>query len=348
MSIKLNDSIRVEGGKPVEDKRLNNGMPWESVEQVNASIPITDRYLSLEVLIGNTLYWYRDSTEDYGLVVRDELNMHEHNVSDIHDFDIVTNQKIEQAVSDLKIGGRNYILRSNVESSNTYLFLNVSPDFVKRARSEYVTLSFELSCDNVTGVSPRGRVGCEMRVNYIDETYQHLHAWREINQSDINSSLKVRFFNTIKVENKEITSITQIGLHIQFQGTNTVVSKPKLEISNISSDWSPAPEDIFDEINTRVLKTSSNINTSQAISGYLQHGRNIVTTGTANLVVTVDSEDGFCATYQKGGAGSISFQAGTGKTLVLVDNLNVVNGAKGSTATVTVVGNEILLRIANG
>lgn len=113
-------------------------------------------------------------------------------------------------------------------------------------------------------------------------------------------------------------------------------------------DWSPAPEDIFDDINTRVLKTSVNINTSQAISYYSQHGRNIVTTGTANLVVTVDSEDGFCATYQKGGAGSITFQAGAGKTLVQVDGTNIVNGVKGSTATVTVVGNEVLLRIANG
>ncbi|WP_042009408.1 hypothetical protein, partial [Capnocytophaga canis] len=71
MAILLNDSIKVQGGKPVEDKRLNNGTPWESVEQVNQNILPTDRYISLEVLIGDRIYWYKGGVADYDLVEKE-------------------------------------------------------------------------------------------------------------------------------------------------------------------------------------------------------------------------------------------------------------------------------------
>ncbi|WP_112011343.1 collagen-like protein [Capnocytophaga canimorsus] len=96
-----------------------------------------------------------------------------------------------------------------------------------------------------------------------------------------------------------------------------------------------------------VLKTSTNITTSQQIDGFSQNGKTIVSQGTNNIVIMIDSEDGFTVCYQKGGTGTITFQAGSGKTLVQVDSKNIIDGAKGSTATITVVGNEILLRISN-
>ena len=72
MSIKLNDSIRVQGGKPVEDKRLNNGAVYTSVSQANALISKTDRYQTLEVAIriGDVtfIYWYKEGIEDSDLV----------------------------------------------------------------------------------------------------------------------------------------------------------------------------------------------------------------------------------------------------------------------------------------
>lgn len=68
MAILLNDSIKVQGGKPVEDKRLNNGVPYTSVDQVNSLIIPTDRYISLEVLINDKIYWYKDGIEDQNLV----------------------------------------------------------------------------------------------------------------------------------------------------------------------------------------------------------------------------------------------------------------------------------------
>ncbi|WP_197063298.1 hypothetical protein, partial [Capnocytophaga canis] len=101
------------------------------------------------------------------------------------------------------------------------------------------------------------------------------------------------------------------------------------------------------DIETVLLKITNNTNTEDLISNVPQKGKTIISQGTANIVVTVNSADGFVASYQKAGTGNITFQAGIGKTLVQVDGTNEINGAKGSTATVTVVGNEVLLRVSN-
>ena len=73
MSIKLNDSIRVQGAKPVEDKSLNNGAPYISVAQVTSLIAKTDRYPGLSVVINdgdNKEYWFKDGIEDVDLILK--------------------------------------------------------------------------------------------------------------------------------------------------------------------------------------------------------------------------------------------------------------------------------------
>ncbi|WP_374440648.1 hypothetical protein [Epilithonimonas sp.] len=74
MAIPVNDGIRVEGPKPAEDKRLNNGIRYTSVAQANALVIKSDRYLTLEVIIEtggiSNVYWWKDSIEDTGLVLK--------------------------------------------------------------------------------------------------------------------------------------------------------------------------------------------------------------------------------------------------------------------------------------
>lgn len=76
MSIKLNDSIRVQGGKPVEDKRLNNGVVYNSVLQANTLIAKTDRYPTLEVAVKTggvtSIHWYKEGIENSDLVLKQE------------------------------------------------------------------------------------------------------------------------------------------------------------------------------------------------------------------------------------------------------------------------------------
>lgn len=73
MAIQLNDSIKVNGGKPVEDKRLNNGIPYTSISQVNSLISKTNRYPSLEVLVNDIIHWYSGGIEDNNLIPKTDF-----------------------------------------------------------------------------------------------------------------------------------------------------------------------------------------------------------------------------------------------------------------------------------
>lgn len=77
MAITLNDNIRANIAKPLEDKRMNNGVPYTSVAQANSLLnPVVDRYESLEVVIGTpsnwSIYWYKGGTADPDLILKEE------------------------------------------------------------------------------------------------------------------------------------------------------------------------------------------------------------------------------------------------------------------------------------
>ncbi|MFJ1431354.1 collagen-like protein [Capnocytophaga canimorsus] len=257
---------------------------------------------------------------------------------------VATKQEITDAVDGIKIGGRNFVLISDFETSSQNKYSPISSDFQRNLSGTIVTLSFDILIKNLT---TGGRVGVEIRIDFQDGTHQFVNAWKNFTSSDIGKNFKERFSHSTTINNKTIRTISLLGSHIQVSATEAKIGKPKVEKGNIATDWSFAPEDFYNEISTTLLKISTNIATSQHIGYYSQNGRTVVTQGTANIVVTVDSADGFASSYQKGGTGSITFQVAAGKTLVQVDGTNVVDGAKGSTATVTVVDNEVLLRISN-
>lgn len=244
--------------------------------------------------------------------------------------DIATKQEITDAVSGIKIGGRNLLRNSNKAISNSdYLIAIYSiTEMIKEGEEVTITIKGELG-DRKTSFAvynSGGSVELTTLKNKGNGIYQATFNWK-IGVSN-NKFLNVYTYYSSVVATSSIEWI-------------------QLEKGNKATDWSPAPEDFYAEISTIILKTSTNIVTTTLINGYSQNGRTVVTQGTANIVVAVDSADGFASSYQKGGTGSITFQAAAGKTLVQVDGTNVVDGAKGSTATVTVVGNEILLRISN-
>lgn len=77
MAIILNDNIKANIAKPLEDKRMNNGVPYTDVAQANSLLnPVVDRYESLEVVIGTpsnwSIYWYKDGVADSDLVLKQD------------------------------------------------------------------------------------------------------------------------------------------------------------------------------------------------------------------------------------------------------------------------------------
>lgn len=96
------------------------------------------------------------------------------------------------------------------------------------------------------------------------------------------------------------------------------------------------------------ITTSISIDTTTLSSGISQKGRNVVISNGANAInYIVNSSDGFVASYVKHGVAAITFVQGSGRTLIQVDGTAILNGAVGSTATISSVGTTDYLRISN-
>lgn len=96
------------------------------------------------------------------------------------------------------------------------------------------------------------------------------------------------------------------------------------------------------------ITTSVSIDTTTTASGIGQKGRNVaIANGANNINYTINASDGFATSFTKHGTGSITFVQGSGRTMVQVDGTAVLNGALGSTATISSVGNLDYLRISN-
>ena len=152
----------------------------------------------------------------------------------------------QQKVNELQVGGRNYILKSNDFITSEYKFLNISPSFRNEVvKSDNITLSVDIMFNNLIGGN---RLGIEFHIIYTDDTFQYFNVWRWINTGDIGTSFSERIVNVIQNEHKgkKIKEISPLGLHIQCSAESIKISNPKLEIGNKPTDWSPAPEDVWD------------------------------------------------------------------------------------------------------
>ena len=73
MSIKLNDNIKINAGKPSESKYLSTGnTAYSTTIEANAAIPIAERHIGLTLLIGtgitNLEYWWKEDVQDVDLI----------------------------------------------------------------------------------------------------------------------------------------------------------------------------------------------------------------------------------------------------------------------------------------
>jgi hypothetical protein len=96
------------------------------------------------------------------------------------------------------------------------------------------------------------------------------------------------------------------------------------------------------------ITTAVSITTDTTSGGYGQSGKNVIIDNGVNAInITVNGGVNFVASYIKHGTGAITFVQGTGRTLVQVDSTAVLDGAVGSTATISSVGTTDYLRISN-
>lgn len=154
------------------------------------------------------------------------------------------------------LGGRNYILKSDVYATSGSRYFDTSPEFIDYAYSgKYVTISLDIKGDNLVPDS-RGlsRIGCELRLNLSDGKVLYLQCQKIVSGTQPRERISV----TKQIpQGVSVVSANRVNMYIQVGGT-ALAGRPKFELSSIPSDWSPAPEDINSELSsTKTLITQT-------------------------------------------------------------------------------------------
>ncbi|PFA75814.1 phage tail spike protein [Bacillus cereus] len=150
--------------------------------------------------------------------------------------------ELETTVNNTNVGGRNYVLESDKfilppDTNQSFRFVNDLKDL----QGKQVTLSVYVEIKNAkSGVNPSNRIGFEPSIRYSDNSIQHLGVWLRITDG---MNFKGIISTTIWIKDIGILKTEQNAVYIQCGGDYVKVGRPKIEIGNKVTDWTPAPED---------------------------------------------------------------------------------------------------------
>lgn len=273
-------------------------------------------------------------------------------------------------LADVKVGGRNYILNSKRALVGSGSFEDTNWVYtsmpINAFSNKTITISVQVDYDNVTSVSGRSRMGFEVASNQKNadgtKVTHTFGAWQGVSVGD---SFHGRIYSTFDLSNMNLESrdtskpnLWSNGMFIQgVTGTSLSVSNPKIEIGNVPTDWTPAPEDVPSNDAQLVHKTgtetiagdktfTSPINGNAATATKWQTARTLALTGDVTGSVAMDgSGDVSMATtganlVHKAGDETI---AGN-KTFTGVSTLNGVKSSNIKTGSVSLGGMTISFR----
>ncbi len=174
--------------------------------------------------------------------------------------------ELETTVNNTNVGVRNYVLDSDKfisppDKNQSFRFVNDLKDL----QGKQITVSVYVEIKNAkTGVNPSNRVGFEPSIRYSDNSIQHLGAWLRITDG---MNFKGIISTTIWIKDIGILKTEQNAVYIQCGGDYVKVGRPKIEIGNKVTDWTPAPEDNvsntdFTKKTVEIETTIKGINTS--------------------------------------------------------------------------------------
>ena len=149
-------------------------------------------------------------------------------------------------LSKIAVGGRNYILNSKFSTAVNVPALqqSVDPSFYS---DKQVTTSVYVKYNNVktmvTDAGPFKRVVFAVSFRDVSGNMRYLDAQKTI--TAIGESFSGRVSQTIDLSGFNVASMPTVAVFItNFTADYVEASNPKLEIGNVATDWSPAPEDV--------------------------------------------------------------------------------------------------------
>lgn len=158
-----------------------------------------------------------------------------------------TKTEVINKINNIQVGTRNYILKSDAYLEGTTpknIQVGKLSD-MNALQGKTVTVSLDIDVSGMSNVSGQAnRIGYEMSIAFTDGTNLYAGVWHQVEDGDF----KGRKTYTFNFTDKQIKAIYYSGLYIQCNATKCKIGRPKIEIGNKSSDWSPAPEDITNSI----------------------------------------------------------------------------------------------------
>lgn len=181
----------------------------------------------------------------------------------------------KSAVDNIQVGGRNLIINSEktieskldgevavytpriLSSTGTVLYAGISNSATSLKKGDYVTISVQVDIENVVRFQ---RAGAEIGIGHGDHN-QYIGAWAQSSNLTAKNGVysfhgRIKRSTTLDGDVTNLNQFIQNGMYIQnstikfADGGYIRVSNPKLEIGNKPTDWTPAPEDVQNGIDT--------------------------------------------------------------------------------------------------
>ena len=255
---------------------------------------------------------------------------HQHNWDDIlrKPNNLATTQNIEDAINNIQVGGRNYILKSKEErykeykgTGEDYIYYIIAGGTLEKNTT--YTLSLEYKSQDIRNVD----------LFFVNNDYSQSHYKNIPNTNGLWKRELLTFTTNDKSPNGYI--------RIDNNGSDTgnVASKlwtrnVKLEKGNIATDWSPAPEDI---------RIATEISGERQI--FPDENIVYVTANTSNCDLQLIPL-GYSVAFRKVFAGGQVTFTCDGKQIIYTGDTSF-NGGDGSTAVVSVWNNKCYIDIRN-
>ncbi|HEM4286149.1 TPA: collagen-like protein, partial [Streptococcus suis] len=194
------------------------------------------------------IHWaYSDNADGTGLTTSDNGQRYMGHYSDYTQTDSTdkTRYRWVDRWAKIEVGGRNYVLDSDVlgltSSMKEFKFSFETDLNILRGKS--VIVSVYIEANNFTS----GRIGFEPSVVFEDGTRSYANLW----YTKANTIFKGRIWTVWKIPDKPIAILHQRGFYNQTSGGSASGGRPKLEFGTSPTDWTPAPEDIDAQLNSK-------------------------------------------------------------------------------------------------
>ena len=229
------------------------------------------------------------------------------------------------------VGGRNYIVNSDVSTTSSIENSFKSSKTISSFSGEKIVVSVQVDYDNITSVSNQKRIGAEFTVvNATTNATLYLGAWKNpiVGESFHGRIYQSFDFTALNIKGYSSDDLTfGQGIYVQgVIGTSVSVSRPKIEIGSTMTIWTPAPEDtpktyIYPYKNTSFV----NMGRKDEIVESLEN------TGTSLLTVALDVKDFMTS---KGYGTNFDTFKGTAVTGIVLDLYGSPYGLSSTSMTV--------------